>query len=64
MFAVGLTDTTHFLRSTSGGRVVLEAVAVNQGRTQQLWSAHVRDDEGRLLARGELRLQNLPDGGA
>lgn len=60
MFAVGITNTTHFLRSATGGRVELEATAVNQGRTQQLWQAEVRDADGRLLARGEVRLQNLP----
>jgi 1,4-dihydroxy-2-naphthoyl-CoA hydrolase len=59
-FAAGLTNTTQFLRSTPGGRATLEAVAVHQGRTQQLWQVEIRDGGGRLLARGELRLQNLP----
>lgn len=36
MFAVGLTNTTQFLRSVEGGRVTLEATALHQGRTQQL----------------------------
>jgi uncharacterized protein (TIGR00369 family) len=57
--AVGLTNTTHFLRSLRGGRVEVEAVALNQGRAQQLWSVDVRDGSGRLVAHGELRLQNL-----
>ncbi len=33
--------------------------ALNQGRTQQLWRVDVRDDGNRLLAHGEVRLQNL-----
>jgi 1,4-dihydroxy-2-naphthoyl-CoA hydrolase len=59
-FAVGLTNTTHFLRPAGQGTARLEAVALHQGRTQQLWRADVTDETGRLVAHGELRLQNLP----
>jgi 1,4-dihydroxy-2-naphthoyl-CoA hydrolase len=59
MVAVGLTNTTHFLRSATGGRVQVEATALNQGRTQQLWLVDIKDEAGRLLAHGEVRLQNL-----
>jgi acyl-coenzyme A thioesterase PaaI-like protein len=34
-------------------------VALNQGRTQQLWQVDVRDGAGKLVAHGELRLQNV-----
>lgn len=57
--AVGLTNTTQFLRSITEGLVTVEAVALNQGRTQQLWQVDVRDADGRLLAHGEVRLQNV-----
>lgn len=57
--AVGLTNTTHFLRSLTAGRVNVEATALSQGRTQQLWRADVTDDSGRLIAHGEVRLQNV-----
>ena len=63
MVAVGLTNTTHFLRSITEGRVDVVAEALNQGRTQQLWQVDVRDDRGRRLAHGEVRLQNLTPGG-
>jgi 1,4-dihydroxy-2-naphthoyl-CoA hydrolase len=59
MVAVGLTNTTHFLRSVTSGRVNVEAVALNQGRTQQLWQVDVKDGAGKLVAHGELRLQNV-----
>jgi uncharacterized protein (TIGR00369 family) len=59
MVAVGLTNTTHFLRSVTAGRVHVRAVALNQGRTQQLWQVDVKDDQDKLLAHGEVRLQNL-----
>jgi 1,4-dihydroxy-2-naphthoyl-CoA hydrolase len=58
--AVGLTNTTHFLRAVTAGRASVEAVAVNQGRTQQLWQVNVTDESGRLIAHGEVRLQNVP----
>lgn len=57
--AVGLTNTTHFLRSLTEGTVAVEATALSQGRTQQLWRVDIRDESGRLVAHGELRLQNL-----
>ena len=57
--AVGLTNTTHFLRSVVSGRVGVEAVALNQGRTQQLWRVDIRTDSGKLVAHGEVRLQNV-----
>jgi len=57
--AVGLTNTTHFLRSATQGRVSVEATALSQGRTQQLWRVDLTDEAGRLIAHGELRLQNV-----
>jgi len=59
LVAVGLTNTTHFLRSVTEGRVNVEAIALSQGRTQQLWRVDFTDEAGRLTAHGELRLQNI-----
>jgi uncharacterized protein (TIGR00369 family) len=56
--AVGLTNTTQFVRSLAAGRARVEAVALHQGRTQQLGEVTVSDDDGRLIAHGELRLKN------
>jgi uncharacterized protein (TIGR00369 family) len=61
--AVGLTNTTHFLRSLSSGHVIVEGIALNQGRTQQLWKVDVTDGTGRLIAHGEVRLQNVTPAG-
>jgi uncharacterized protein (TIGR00369 family) len=63
MFAVGLTNTTHFLRPITSGTVTVDAVALNQGRTQQLWRVDISDDTGRLIAHGEVRLQNVDAAG-
>lgn len=57
--AVGLTNTTHFLRSVTVGRANVEAVVLSQGRTQQLWKVDITDESGRLVAHGEVRLQNV-----
>jgi uncharacterized protein (TIGR00369 family) len=63
MVAVGLTNTTHFLRSVTSGRVEVRALPLSQGRTQQLWQVDVKDGAGKLLAHGEVRLQNVTPGG-
>jgi 1,4-dihydroxy-2-naphthoyl-CoA hydrolase len=57
--AVGLSNTTHYFRSLSAGRVVVEATALYQGRTHQLWRVDITDETGRLVAHGEVRLQNV-----
>jgi uncharacterized protein (TIGR00369 family) len=57
--AVGLTNTTHFLRSVTEGRVNVEASALSQGRMHQLWRVDITDDSGKLIAHGEVRLQNV-----
>jgi 1,4-dihydroxy-2-naphthoyl-CoA hydrolase len=59
LVAVGLTNTTHFLRSVTEGRLDVVASALNQGRTQQLWRVDITDASGRLIAHGEVRLQNV-----
>jgi 1,4-dihydroxy-2-naphthoyl-CoA hydrolase len=57
--AVGLSNTTHYFRALTAGRVLLEATALYQGRSQQLWRVDITDETGRLIAHGEVRLQNV-----
>jgi len=59
LVAVGITNTTHFLKSLTAGRVVVDAAALHQGRSQQLWRVDITDESGRLVAHGEVRLQNI-----
>lgn len=60
-FAVGLHNSTDFLRSSTGGRARVLAEPIQQGRTQQLWLVTITDEaRGKDLARGQLRLQNVP----
>ena len=59
--AVGVANSTDFLRPHSSGRLDVVAVPVHQGRTQQLWQVDIRrPDDGKLVARGQVRLQNIP----
>jgi acyl-coenzyme A thioesterase PaaI-like protein len=37
----------------------VEATALSQGRTHQLWRVDITDEAGRLVAHGEVRLQNV-----
>ncbi|HEX6355069.1 PaaI family thioesterase [Actinophytocola sp.] len=60
MFAVGVNNNTDFLSSLREGRVVAEGEAVHQGRVQQLWLVELRTEAGKLVARGTVRLQNVP----
>lgn len=58
--SVGVNNSTDFIRSHVGGRVTMVAEPLHQGRVQQLWEVRAtRDGDGRLLARGQVRLQNI-----
>src|SRR5438034_10725125 len=37
LIAVGVNNNTNFLRSLSDGRVMVDAHAIQQGKSQQLW---------------------------
>jgi 1,4-dihydroxy-2-naphthoyl-CoA hydrolase len=64
MQAVGVSNHTDFVRPHRSGRLAVEAAAIHQGRTQQLWQVEVRRPEDRkLIARGQVRLQNVEAGG-
>ncbi|HEX7170255.1 MAG TPA: PaaI family thioesterase [Rubrobacter sp.] len=60
-FAVGLNNSTDFLRPTEEGRVEVVAEPVMQGKSQQLWQVIItRAEDGKEVARGQVRLQNVP----
>ncbi|MGH3559500.1 MAG: PaaI family thioesterase [Mycobacterium sp.] len=56
---VGVNNNTDFLRAISTGMVYGIAEPVHRGRLQQLWQVVVIDDRDRVVARGQVRLQNL-----
>jgi 1,4-dihydroxy-2-naphthoyl-CoA hydrolase len=57
--AVGLENTTSFVRAVRSGRLFAVAKPISRGRTNQLWEAWIRDEQGRLVAQGRVRLQNV-----
>jgi uncharacterized protein (TIGR00369 family) len=60
MYAVGLNNSTDFLRPVTSARLDVLGVPLQQGRTQQLWLVTITRDDGKGVARGQLRLQNVP----
>jgi uncharacterized protein (TIGR00369 family) len=58
-FAVGLANHTDFIRPHREGDLRVEARAIQQGQTQQLWECDITRPDGKLVARGQLRLQNV-----
>jgi uncharacterized protein (TIGR00369 family) len=59
-FAVGLSNHTDFLRAHREGRLDVRAVPIHQGRTGQLWQCDIARADGKLVAQGRVRLQNVP----
>jgi uncharacterized protein (TIGR00369 family) len=62
--AVGVSNTTDFYRSHREGTMTAVASPVHRGRSQQVWQVEVtREADGKLLARGQVRLHNLQQPG-
>ena len=60
-FAVGVNNNTDFLRPMTAGRLDVVAEPVQQGKTLQLWLVTLtRTEDGKPVARGQVRLQNVP----
>jgi len=56
---VGVSNQTDFLRAVDQGTLTAVATPIHRGRSQQLWQVEISDDQQRLVARGQVRLQNL-----
>lgn len=59
---VGVANHTDFLRAVSEGHLTATATPIHRGRSQQLWLVEITDEQQRLVARGQVRLQNLTTG--
>jgi uncharacterized protein (TIGR00369 family) len=57
---VGVNNNTDFLRAVSSGTVTAVSTPIHRGRRQQLWQITITDDNDKLVARGQVRLQNIP----
>jgi 1,4-dihydroxy-2-naphthoyl-CoA hydrolase len=56
---VGVANHTNFIRAVREGTLTTTATPVQRGRTMQLWQVDVQSEDGRLVARGEVRLANI-----
>jgi uncharacterized protein (TIGR00369 family) len=58
---VGVSNQTDFLRAVRDDLLTATATPVHRGRLQQLWEVEIRDEQDRLVSRGQVRLQNITD---
>jgi uncharacterized protein (TIGR00369 family) len=59
---VGVENHTSFVRAVRSGTIRVTATPITRGRRTQLWEATARDQEGRIVATGRVRLLCLqPD---
>ena len=56
---VGVNNNTDFLRAIGSGTVTAVSTPIHRGRRQQLWLITITDQDGKLVARGQVRLQNI-----
>jgi uncharacterized protein (TIGR00369 family) len=54
--AVGLENSTSFIRAVRSGTLRGVARPVTRGRTSQLWEVWIRDEKEQLVAQGRVRL--------
>jgi len=53
---VGVENHTSFIRAVRSGRVTVTATPITRGRRSQVWEATSRDDQGRIVSTGRVRL--------
>ncbi len=57
---VGTNNSTDFLRQAKvGDTITVTATPIHRGRTQQLWHLDSVNQDGKLIAQGQVRLANL-----
>jgi uncharacterized protein (TIGR00369 family) len=57
---VGTNNVCDFLRQAKlGDTITVTATPIHRGRSQQLWHVDSHDQDGRLVAQGQVRLANL-----
>nr|WP_263994875.1 PaaI family thioesterase [Mycobacterium yunnanensis] len=56
---VGVNNNTDFLRAITAGMVTATSTPIHRGRRQQIWLVEITDTNDKMVARGQVRLQNL-----
>lgn len=57
--AVGVNNVTDFMRPHQHGWLDVVAEPLQQTKSQQLWQAVITREDGKTVARGQVRLQNI-----
>jgi uncharacterized protein (TIGR00369 family) len=60
--AVGVNNVTDFMRPFREGELRATAEPLQQGKSQQLWQVTIAREDGKSVARGQVRLQNIESG--
>ena len=59
---VGVNNNTDFYRAVREGTLTSTATPLHRGRSQQVWVVETVDaEDGKVAARGQVRLQNLTE---
>lgn len=58
---VGVNNNTDFYRAVREGTLTSTATPLHRGRSQQVWVVETVGEDGKVVARGQVRLQNLTD---
>src|SRR6478735_5609549 len=58
-YVVGVSNQTDFFRAVRDGEMTTVGTPLHRGRSQQVWVVETRDSGDRLIARGQVRLQNM-----
>jgi uncharacterized protein (TIGR00369 family) len=56
---VGTSNHTNFIKAARSGTLTARSTPIHRGRSQQLWEVDITDEQGRLIAKGQVRLANL-----
>jgi uncharacterized protein (TIGR00369 family) len=59
---VGVENHTSFVRAVRAGKIRVTARPITRGRRAQLWEATARDEDGRIVSTGRVRLLCLEPG--
>lgn len=54
--AVGLENSTTFIRAVRSGKLTARAVPLTRGRRSHVWEVEIHDGDGRLAAKGRVRM--------
>ena len=58
---VGVNNNTDFYRAVNDGTITSTATPVHRGRSSQVWVVESVQEDGTVVARGQVRLQNLTE---